>query len=220
MIFEMRGDNEIPIFTTNYDCVIEEFCHENGLVCIDGFRRDSQIDEFAWNPDEFKRSTRKNRAFKLFKLHGSLNWRRRQDYAAVKVEPEEITKGSKKYKENLLVYPTEKLTNELERVVIPEKEPFGYLHILFKEIYTKSDAAIFIGFNFRDEYLNEIIIDCSAEKKIVVLTPHASELKKKIEEPNGPIGPIPILPKRKIVAIDSSFGKFNTINKIEEAISK
>ena len=216
MISALRGDNEIPIFTTNYGRVIEEFCHRNGLICVDGFKINPQSDEFEWNVKEFERTSKNTRIVKLFKLHGSLNWRRCHDFAAVKIGSEERTRGTRRFKENLLVYPTEKLTNEVERIVLPEKEPFGVLHVMFKRRFSESEVAVFIGFNFRDEYLNEMITSQSGKRKIIIVSPHANEAKKRIEELLSNVT-YHIL-GRKIVAVDGLFGELNITNKIEKAI--
>lgn len=87
---------------------------------------------------------------KLFKLHGSLNWRRRQDDSVVKIGSEERTRGTKRFKENLLVYPAEKFK--------PTIEPFKTLHGLFEKYFEECETCVFIGFAFRDEYLNSIIV--------------------------------------------------------------
>ncbi len=218
MISSFRGDNEIPIFTTNYDRVIEEYCIRNRLICIDGFKITPPSDEFEWNDEEFKRKSENVCIVKLFKLHGSLNWRRRHDFVAVKIGSEERTRGTRRFRENLLVYPTEKLTNEVEKTVLPEKEPFGLLHVMFRKIFRESEVAIFIGFNFRDEYLNEIVVSESEKKKIIIVSPHATEIKKKIEQPDAEI--VQIFADREIVAINGLFGELSVTNGIESAILK
>ena len=177
LISQVTTDNELSIFTTNYDRVIEEFCEGNDYLYEDGFKLNPQNNEFEWNSTGFDKSSKKDFCIKLYKLHGSLNWRRRYDLQVVKVSPEERTRGTKRYRENLLIYPAEKLTNEVERILDPEKEPFGEIHIRFRKMFKKSDIAIFIGFNFRDEYVNEIIGTEREGKTIIIISPHAYRIR-------------------------------------------
>lgn len=205
LISNFTSDNELSIFTTNYDRVIEEFCECNSYSYVDGFKRDPQTNELEWDSTVFDQKSKNEFYIKLHKLHGSLNWRRRYDLSVVKVAPEERTKGTKRYRENLLIFPAEKLTNEIERILDPEKEPFGEIHIRFREEFKKSNIAIFIGFNFRDEYINEIIGTEREGKKIIIISPNASEIKDRLEGKNSRV--IRIWKKNtKIIPIDDYFG--------------
>ncbi len=218
MIFLRREDNEIPVFTTNYDRVIEEFCSHSEYLCVDGFERRGRAEEFDWKPSEYDEVVRgkppNQPIVKLFKLHGSLNWRRRHDNSIVKVSTEERTRGTKRFKENLVIYPAEKFK--------PEIEPFNTLHVLFKRIFAESEIAIFVGFKFRDEYLNEIIFneiisEDTGKKKIIVVSPHATQTVEALEDryADG-------FPNKILVPIESSFGEqnINMINRISDEIAK
>jgi len=218
MLFNLRGDNELPIFTTNYDRVIEEFCYREGINCIDGFKRNPQTEEIEWNSKEFKRRPRRKRIIKLYKIHGSLSWRRKRDGMFVRVGPEERTRGTQRYEKNLVLFPTEKLTNEVERLMIPEKEPYGLLHILFREVLKESEVAVFIGFSFRDAYINDIIISEMNNKKMLIVSPQASDIENKLRRP-FPFGDsIQISPMPRILAMDGMFGTVDMTNQIEKAI--
>jgi hypothetical protein len=163
----------------------------------------------------FKKPPETPLTVKLYKLHGSLNWRRKHDLSVVRVNPEERTRGSKRYRENLLIYPAEKLNNEVERIVDPQKEPFGELHIRFRQMFKESKSAIFIGFNFRDEYINEIIKEEREGKKIIIVSPHATEIRDRLEDRNSDV--IRIWGKNtKIIPIDTYFGKSDITNKIRK----
>lgn len=209
MLLDLSNYKEIPIFTTNYDRVIEECCRSNNLTCVDGFKRTGGSEEFEWTPQDFNRviTDTSETTIKLFKLHGSLNWRiRKSDNAIVKISPEERTRGSRRYEKNLLIYPAEKLK--------PENEPFRTLHEFFRSELAKSDWVIFVGFSFRDEYLNSVIMQSSSKNKIIIVSPHASELLK------GPLSARSIWHERAPITIDRSFGEFETQNEIEKAIMK
>jgi hypothetical protein len=101
-------------------------------------------------------------------LHGSLNWRERiVDGKTVRVSTEELINGSRRYRKNYLIYPAEKFK--------PEIDPFRKLHDFFVDEYLACDTAIFLGFKFRDDYINSVINQASNKKQVIVITPHASE---------------------------------------------
>jgi NAD-dependent SIR2 family protein deacetylase len=207
MLLTLSNHKEIQIFTTNYDCVIEEFCRANKLTCLDGFKRTGDSEESEWNPEDLNReiTDTSETTIKLFKLHGSLNWRiRKSDNAIVKISPEERTRGSRRYEKNLVIYPAEKLK--------PEIEPFKKLHEFFKTEFIRSDCAIFIGFSFRDEYLNSVIMQGSDRRnQIISVSPHVSELLT---------GSWIARAHTRLTTIESSFGEANTLNSIEKIILK
>jgi hypothetical protein len=197
------GHNEIPIFTTNYDRVVEKYCQKNGVICIDGFR-DLKTEEYEWCPEEFRRSE-KTPVIKLFKLHGSLNWRRRYDGMPVKIGSEERVLESKQFKENILIYPAEKSK--------PEIEPFKTLHEKFEEYYKNSDVCIFVGFAFRDEYLNNVIARGLENRKIIIVSLEARELRKLLVKKLK-------VKSHRIFGVEGSFGEPGTLNKIKEFLSQ
>ena len=104
---------------------------------------------------------------------------------------------------NLVIYPGEKLK--------PETDPFKKLHEFFVEEVNSTDFLIFIGFAFRDEYLNTVIREASSKPKIIIISPHASQLKNSkslLGFKNNPS------------FIDASFGKDTDliINQVEKTI--
>ena len=203
MIFEWRNDIEVPVFTTNYDCVVEEFCHSNEITCIDGFKLNTVSNDFEWNPAEFKKKPSKRKTLvKLYKLHGSLNWRMRSDSTIVRIGAEERTRGSRRYKQNLLIYPAEKMK--------PDIEPFGKLHELFTDEFINSDLAIFIGFSFRDQYLNDVIKHSSGKTKVIIVSPHASKAKEQFKTT--------VYKADHILPIDASFGEPKLMEQIAKQI--
>ena len=208
MLHHLASDNELFIFTTNYDRVIEEYCRHQSIPYIDGFARDPTAEEFEWNPVEFEKKQQGIDSIKLFKLHGSLNWRRRIDGVPVKIGTEEKTRrDSKRFHENILIYPGEKSE--------PHTEPFITLHKLFQKYFLDSDVCVFIGFAFRDEYLNSIIAQGLRKKKVVIVDLIAIKIRGNLIEEWSPR-----LKLHRIVCVDGPFGELSTTNKIEEAILK
>jgi hypothetical protein len=143
-------------------------------------------DEAEWDAKQYANlsESEDEKIIQLFKLHGSLNWRERKDGTIVRVSPEEMTRKSRRYKRNLVIYPAEKYK--------PEIEPFKTLHELFLDRFTESRIVIFLGFSFRDEYLNSLFRQAS-KKKIIIILPHASEfLKDRAKSIGFKQNPIPI----------------------------
>ena len=207
-LFSYNHSHELSIFTTNYDRVIEKLCYKKGIDVIDGFVRNQETDkhdlnpeEYEWYPEEFKRTTSANNKniIKLYKLHGSLNWRVRFDDILVRIATEEKT-TSTNYKNNLVIYPSEK--------VKPEMKPFNQLHECFVDEIKRADAMVFIGFAFRDEYLNDIIKNTHMRK--IIISPHAAETIKK---PSGKACNF-----KRANVIDASFGKTPLMPEIQKIL--
>jgi hypothetical protein len=169
-IVAMRGDvsvtvNEHRIFTTNYDRIIEEFCaHSEAFQIRDGFDYDAKRKRTLWRPRSFEMPVPPGAEtpIKLFKLHGSLNWKS-SEYGIEQVLPESrFAEPTPVYKEDLLIYPGSK-----ER---PDREPFRTLYDLFESSMRETDRCLVIGFSFRDPYLNRVFRDFIESGKGQLLT--------------------------------------------------
>ena len=166
---------KLDIFTTNYDRVIEEFALNKkspSFDLIDGFSSSPRKRGRFWTPDGFQKKhepTGANR-LRLFKLHGSLNWRETFDGRIESLRTEERCFGTRRYRGNILIYPTQKGLEEVE--------PFRTLLGYFREASLKSDIFLVIGFSFRDNILNDIFLNHLRENpmhKLVVVSPNAKE---------------------------------------------
>jgi hypothetical protein len=111
----------------------------------------------------------------LFKLHGSLSWRKDKNTGQpVRVVTEEQPiPESKVFGENLLLYPASKIP--------PVKEPFGTLYGYFTKKLFAVRNCIAIGFSFRDPYFNAVFVDFLRRSKDNILcmispSPDESEL--------------------------------------------
>jgi hypothetical protein len=175
--FPMYRNKQLDIFTTNYDRVVEEFCSATGrgIKLIDGFSDDLQRKARFWHPEsEFKQtsspSVRADLVLRLFKLHGSLDWRETHHGKIENVRTEEKCRRSKRYKRNVLIYPTQKG---------PEaEEPFATLFRYFKDASLGCDSFLVIGFSFRDALINDVFLNFlgrDSRKSMIVVSPHAKE---------------------------------------------
>ena len=155
------------VYTTNYDRVIEEYCASTaGYAVTDGFAIDFRSRRNMWSPNIFDQTQliADVSIVKLFKLHGSLNWRL-SEFGIEQVMTEDILQQpTPVYKQNLLIYPGSKAP--------PEEEPFRTLYERFETQMRRVDRCLVIGFSFRDPYLNRIFRDFlrSGSKQLLVMS--------------------------------------------------
>jgi hypothetical protein len=196
------------VFTTNYDRVIEEFCAASTEASlIDGFVQVEKRRLWEWDPVIFDaaRTVRPGIDFNiaLYKLHGSLNWRRTTNGKVEQVRPEEPigAGGGNSFAENVLIYPGGKAQ--------PTIEPFQWLYKAFVQRIRTATTCLVIGFSFRDEYLNLAFAEFveRTKTKLIVVSPSAA---KNVQDN--------LLRERSLELLKDK-GKLITINKpFEEAI--
>lgn len=168
---KLADNKQIFIFTTNYDQVIEEVGSElPNFQLIDGFVTTSGR-KHLWKPEDFNRQPTGMYLIKLFKLHGSLNWRERTDNKFERVATEERTLGNQTYKRNVLIYPT--LTHKANHSV----EYLDELYILFKLSIEQTRICIVVGYSFRDKNINDVFLEFLKRKgtALISLSPSASD---------------------------------------------
>jgi hypothetical protein len=200
IIREASHNEFLCVFTTNYDRVIEEFCLDEQIPFEDGFVHDPRRRIWEWNPPE--REAKRPLTVYLYKLHGSLNWRRTIDGRIEQVRPEEPigVGGEDSFLENVLIYPGEK--------VQPTSQPFRHMYEAFSREIREVTVCIVIGFSFRDQYLNVGFSEFLEREhtKLMVISPNAADnirtnlarntdILKRIREPrlvaiNQPLEPL------------------------------
>ena len=136
-------DNCTIIFTTNYDTAIEQYCKYEGIKLVDGFQKTGP--SLAWNPAEYyQKLDPREKAIMLFKLHGSLTWRK------IGNEIIEFGMSAKSIPGDMaLIYPTE--TKEH-----PYQEPFKTAYKFLDRFLSTAEVAIVIGYSFRDRGITYI----------------------------------------------------------------
>jgi hypothetical protein len=130
---------KIEVVTTNYDMVIEAALDKNKIV-DNGWRGSivRSLDSDIWAADAGTR----NKGL-LTKLHGSVNWTRDNNQIYVS---DPLFKGS--HESHVIIYPGFKGR--------PSEPTFQLFHNHFRKALDSAMAVVFIGFAFRDEYINEI----------------------------------------------------------------
>lgn len=153
-------DSIIEIFTTNYDVVLESAI-DLAEVNVETGRTPSSIqmrlDTTIWDTPGDPIDNRRGR---LTKLHGSVDWQHQNGNIIV---------GSSNFTGNhqnhLILYPGYK--DE------PDIEPFRKFHEHLQSVVQKAKLAIFVGFAFRDEYINTILSNLPTEiPKFVINKEH------------------------------------------------
>ena len=149
------------IITTNYDLVIEEASVLAGQPIEYGRGRGviSALNEDVWKKQlsESDYIPRSGTGL-LTKLHGSVNWLR--EHGKIVFGGTEF-KGDHAY--HGVIYPGFK--------GVPKDEPFTLMHSYLEAAIQRADVLIFIGFAFRDEYINACIERNIGSKVINVIDP-------------------------------------------------
>ena len=137
-------NNNSTIFTTNYDTAIEQYCKYEGIELIDGFQKTGP--SLVWNPAEYyQKPNPSQKVITLFKLHGSLTWRK------IGNEIFEFGMSAESMPGDVaLIYPTE--TKEY-----PYEEPFKTAYRFLDRFLKTAEVAIVVGYSFRDRGITYII---------------------------------------------------------------
>lgn len=154
------------VFTTNYDLVLENAIRVGSLEESIGTGRVSdvklEIDLDKWRAYS-DRFIDPSGAGLLTKLHGSVDWQQDIDGRIV-VGASHFTG---QHENHILIYPGFKGE--------PEKDPFMTFHNHLRLVAANARAAIFIGYAFRDEYINEILSSMPSHTLKIVIDAEQSK---------------------------------------------
>ncbi|HKO96669.1 MAG TPA: SIR2 family protein [Pyrinomonadaceae bacterium] len=151
-------NDDIEIVTTNYDVVIEEAIRLTKAPVIDG-RSDGIRPILDLNAWDLKDLDLEDRIGRLTKLHGSIDWIRGNGRIHVGFP---MFQGE--HDKHAIIYPGFK--------GVPSDPLFQQLHEYFHIALTKADLVIFIGYAFRDQYINDILQrHLAPSAKILILNP-------------------------------------------------
>ena len=157
---------EVPVYTTNYDRCVEEYCSDprKGLLCHDGFDEDPHAGRFRWKDTYGKtvngRSVAAARALKLYKLHGSLGWKL-GPYGPERLAYESRS-GNKHYKD-LLVYPSSRADPMMEDAL------FRTVFTEFRGSLLSSDMCVAAGYSFRDPDIAGVFEEFVQSDRLLVM---------------------------------------------------
>ncbi len=150
-----RAEYHFPleIFTVNYDLLLESALESRGVPYFDGFVgnlegsfRSELVEanpgEREWIPAFFAR---------LWKLHGSVNWARREDHHIVRMGYA-VPEGKA-----AAIYPSDMKYEESRRV------PFVVLADRFRRsVHQQETLLLASGYSFGDSHLDEVVFEAAA----------------------------------------------------------
>ncbi|GGF99078.1 SIR2 family protein [Paenibacillus aceti] len=163
-IFSFREFNKqvspVNIFTTNYDLFSEVSLEMLGIHYTNGFKGfvsrtfDPSVFRFRLVDEEnrYKEKWSAVRRFvKLFKIHGSIDWRFDEKDQAIK-QSNNIDIDYANYSQEILIYPT------LQKHLESQQSPYSELFREFtNHMQRKNSTLIVIGYGFPDEHINQLI---------------------------------------------------------------
>lgn len=159
----------VKLFTTNYDLCIETAALRLGVVLIDGF---SHSAEQRFNRDHFhhdivRRSASSTKAdyldgvFHLYKLHGSVDWRRKKD----EIVTRSLREPNADFKP-VLIYPRSSKYQEAF------ESPYLDMFAAFQAALREPDTTLIIsGFGFADDHISAPIwsaIETNLSLKVIL----------------------------------------------------
>jgi hypothetical protein len=168
-------DSRLKLFTTNYDLCFEIAAGRQGLVVLDGFSftQPRQFDPRFFLYDIVRRpatgdevGTPLEGVFHLYKLHGSVNWSRREENE-IEVESEPTPSSA------CLIYPAK--GKYQQSYVQPHLELVSQYLSALREPNT---CLIVTGFGFNDDHLSEPILAAvrtNPHLRLIIVNPSADD---------------------------------------------
>lgn len=140
----IRRAMPVHVFTTNYDLLIEQALEESSTPYFDGFvgARQAFFDLGAVEDE----NVLPPRWARLWKVHGSLNWRLTSDSKKV------VRSDTRDPTQSYLIYPS--------HLKYDQSRKMPYLAMLdrLKAFILQSNSILFIsGYSFSDEHINDVI---------------------------------------------------------------
>lgn len=144
----INQEHEKEIFALNYDLLLEMALEETNIPYFTGFIGNVKPFFVPDSVDDFNGVYVKRSWTKLWKLHGSLNFKKSKQN---KIFIENNT--SEEY-EDLLIYPS------MDKYISSRKAPFiSYLDRFRKYLLINEKVLIILGYSFSDEHINDLIIN-------------------------------------------------------------
>lgn len=169
-------DSRLKLFTTNYDLCFETAAGLQGLVVLDGFSftQPRQFDPRFFLYDIVRRPTTGDEVgtplegvFHIYKLHGSVNWARKEEND-VEVEARPTPDSA------CLIYPAK--GKYQQSYVQPHLELVSQYFSVLREPNT---CLIVAGFGFNDDHLSEPILAAvrtNPHLRLIIVNPSADDL--------------------------------------------
>jgi len=163
-----------PIFTTNYDAILECYWVDCARVALNtGFSYNDVAGSKVTVPDNLR-----NPGLRLFKLHGSVTWLLDPVHGLTeqRVVPKDMSKYTgRKFSGQVIVYPIE----EKQLYVEPYMTMF---HQLNREL-RNTEKWVVVGYSFGDKIVRDMFVRCSTPQiRMALIHTHGKEVKVRLEE--------------------------------------
>jgi len=137
----------VEVFTLNYDLILEEALEHFRVPFFDGFvgAREPFFDISAMEQDALP-----SRWARLWKIHGSVNWIKRQDGSVFRCHHPAKPKAG----EQLLIFPSHLKYDQSRRM--PFLAMIDRLRAFFRDA---NSVLVVCGYSFADDHLNEVLLD-------------------------------------------------------------
>lgn len=178
----LRSTNlpRVRVFTTNYDLILERALDNLGVMYFDGFlgtiHRNLRTESYHYDlyyPGETTegRVSRVDRVLHLYKLHGSINWRRRgrsgaDDIVCSHTDPADADYG------DVMIYPSPLKVTEMNGY--PYAEMFRHFS---NSLHQPQSALLAVGYRFQDDHINRLIYQALSIPSftLIIVTPSITE---------------------------------------------
>jgi hypothetical protein len=144
----INGEHQKEIFSLNYDLLFEKALENSSLPYFSGFIGNVKPFFVSDSVDDFTGLYVKLSWTKLWKLHGSLNFKKSI------TDKIYIENNIKSDYDNLLIYPS------MDKYLSSRKAPFiSYLDRFRKYLLVTEKLLLVLGYSFSDDHVNDIIIN-------------------------------------------------------------
>lgn len=173
-LVESLASKSIPIFTTNYDPLIEHVGARIGVAVHDNFRPQGRPTRFFWD-DELS-SFAPGEGLPLVKLHGSVTWYANGEGRIERLRDEVTRNQDGEPVKQLLIFPT-RFKDIYEKTYFP-------LYMLFTRSLAQASLLVVIGHSLRDEYIAAAIREELRQRqlRVVVIDPQLPRMAKTLRE--------------------------------------
>ena len=176
-LLELSSGNALWIFSTNYDRIVEFACEANGIGCSDGFDTAAPTPVANWQ-GAF------DRAVRVVKLHGSVNWyeddpggalHRLDRGYSLPGHDFRLLRGDQRLRP-LMIIPT------LEKEALGD--PYIGLAVRFTDVLKDIRLLIIVGNSLRDRHLKAYIQQRIDQLHVLMVSPLASGSRNVLLRPD------------------------------------
>lgn len=190
---------EVNLFTLNHDRLLENFLRYRDIGVVDGFEKENALGIRTWNPALFDcwRTHTTGPAVRLFKLHGSIDWRRfrpweshghqttsnpwREEYVGIRANPALANANDEQGRAHKELDRALFLAGTFNKMLTYLNHVFLELHYRFHRTLAETTQLVVCGYGFGDKGINNRITDWMClptgrgKRRIILIEPRPLE---------------------------------------------